>query len=54
MFGAQPAAQLAHRMEQQAGRGEGEGLDDLLESLSVEVEQLSYALKAFPFSQAES
>ncbi|MEI7430519.1 MAG: response regulator, partial [Betaproteobacteria bacterium] len=47
MFGAQPAVQLAHRIEQQAGRGEGSGMEELLELLNLEIEKLSSALMAF-------
>ena len=45
MFGAQPAAQLAQRIEQQAARGDALGLVEMADSLVAEVEQLSAVLK---------
>ena len=47
MFGAQPAAQLAHRIEQLAARGDRPGMDELFELLLGEVEQLATVLKPF-------
>jgi CheY-like chemotaxis protein len=45
MFGARPAAVIASRVEAQSGRGESEGLDELVADMVVEVEQLIAALR---------
>jgi PAS domain S-box-containing protein len=50
MFGADPARELAHRIEQQAKHGNPLGLDQLLLSLENEIEQLAAALK--PLAEA--
>jgi HPt (histidine-containing phosphotransfer) domain-containing protein len=46
MFGADPARELAHRIEQQAKRGDPLGLADLIEALATETEHLASALKS--------
>ncbi len=45
MFGADPARELAHRIEQQARRGDPLGLDQLIDALSHEIEQLASVLR---------
>jgi two-component system sensor histidine kinase/response regulator len=45
MFGARPAIVIASRVEAQSGRGESEGLDELVADMVVEVEQLIAALR---------
>jgi HPt (histidine-containing phosphotransfer) domain-containing protein len=45
MFGAQPAAQLAHRLEQQSARGDPLGLGELVDALAGEMGQLSVVLQ---------
>ena len=44
MFRAQPAVQLAQRIERQAGRNDGSGMGELIERLARELEKLSAAL----------
>ena len=44
MFCAQPAMQLAQRLERQAARGDDSGMDALIERLSGELEKLSAVL----------
>jgi PAS domain S-box-containing protein len=50
MFGADPARELAHRIEQQAKHGDPLGLAELLEALSDEIEQLAIVLR--PLAEA--
>ena len=50
MFGADPARELAHRIEQQAKRGDALGLNELIEALGSEIEQLAIILK--PIAEA--
>jgi signal transduction histidine kinase/DNA-binding response OmpR family regulator/HPt (histidine-containing phosphotransfer) domain-containing protein len=48
MFGAQPAVQMAHRIEQQAARGDPLGLDSQVGQLAEEIGQLMSVLKLLP------
>jgi HPt (histidine-containing phosphotransfer) domain-containing protein len=45
MFGADPARELAHRIEQQAKHGDPLGLDELLQALGDEIERLAVVLR---------
>ncbi|MFZ2854181.1 MAG: PAS domain S-box protein [Rhodocyclaceae bacterium] len=54
MFGALPAAQLAQRIEQQAERGEGAGIDALLEPLAGEIGRLVQVLEPLIASSTDN
>jgi PAS domain S-box-containing protein len=45
MFGADPARELAHRIEQQTKHGDPLGLDELLQALGDEIEHLAVVLR---------
>ena len=54
MFGAQPAALLARRIEQQAARNEAPGLDALYAALAGELAHFSLALQPFADAAADA
>ncbi len=48
MFGAKPATNLAHAIEQKAARGDADGLAERLVALGTEIDALVMAIKTLP------